>query len=128
MVRNPDYAKGLSASLKAGIRAVPENCDGALVLLGDMPEINSALLDRMIAGFSPADGRAICVAVHEQRRGNPVLFAGRFFPDIEKLAGDVGAKDLVSRHEDVVCEFEAGGAVLRDIDTPDALAELRAAT
>src|SRR6266446_2047915 len=128
MVRNPDYAKGLSASLKTGIRAVPQNCDGALVLLGDMPEINAPLLDRMIAGFSPADGRAICVAVHEQRRGNPVLFARRFFAEIENLAGDVGAKDLVSQHEDLVCEFEAGGAVLRDIDTPDALAELRAAT
>ena len=128
MVRNADYAKGLSASLKAGIRAVPQNCDGALVLLGDMPEINAPLLDRMIAGFSPADGRAICVAVHEQRRGNPVLFARRFFAEIENLAGDVGAKDLVSQHEDLVCEFEAGGAVLRDIDTPDALAELRAAT
>jgi molybdenum cofactor cytidylyltransferase len=126
-VRNIDYANGLSSSLKAGIRAVPQACDGALILLGDMPEIASSLIDRMIAGCSPQDGRSICIAMHEHKRGNPVLFARRFFAEIEALSGDVGAKDLVARHEDIVCEFEAGAAVLRDIDTPDALAALRAA-
>jgi molybdenum cofactor cytidylyltransferase len=116
----------LSASLKAGIRAAPANSDGAIVLLGDMPEIAAPLIDRMIAAFSPPDGRSICVAVHEHRRGNPVLWARSFFPEIETLSGDVGAKDLIAAHEDVVCDIEADGAVLRDIDTPDALAALRA--
>ena len=126
IVHNLHYASGLSASLKAGIRAVPANSDGAIVLLGDMPEIAPALIDRMIAAFSPADGRSICVAVHEHRRGNPVLWARRFFSEIEALSGDVGAKDLIAAHEDAVCDLEADGAVLRDIDTPDALAALRA--
>jgi molybdenum cofactor cytidylyltransferase len=126
IVHNLHYAAGLSASLKAGIRAVPANCDGAIVLLGDMPEIAASLIDRMIAAFSPADNRSICVAVHEHRRGNPVLWARRFFPEIESLSGDVGAKDLIAAHEELVCDIEADGAVLRDIDTPDALAALRA--
>jgi molybdenum cofactor cytidylyltransferase len=125
IVHNLHYAAGLSASLKCGIRAVPANSDGAIVMLGDMPEISASLLDRMIAAFSPADGRAICVAVHEHARGNPVLWARRFFPEIESLSGDVGAKTLIAAHEDVVCELEAGKTVLRDIDTPDALAALR---
>jgi molybdenum cofactor cytidylyltransferase len=125
VVHNPDYASGLSASLKSGIRAVPAPCDGAIVLLGDMPEINSGLIDRMIAAFSPADGRSICAATHEHRQGNPVLWSRVYFPEIEALRGDVGAKELISVHEDVVCEIETGGAVLRDIDTPDALAALR---
>jgi molybdenum cofactor cytidylyltransferase len=126
IVHNLHYASGLSASLKSGIRAVPANSDGAIVLLGDMPEISSSLIDRMIAAFSPADGRSICVAVHEHRRGNPVLWSRRFFPEIESLNGDVGARELITAHEDVVCDIEADGAVLRDIDTPDALAALRA--
>ena len=125
IVHNLHYAAGLSASLKCGIRAVPANSDGAIVMLGDMPEISASLLDRMIAAFSPADGRAICVAVHEHARGNPVLWARRFFPEIESLSGDVGAKTLIAAHEDLVCELEAGKTVLRDIDTPDALAALR---
>jgi molybdenum cofactor cytidylyltransferase len=126
IVHNLHYASGLSASLKAGIRAVPANSDGAIVLLGDMPEIAASLIDRMIAAFSPPDGRSICVAVHEHRRGNPVLWARRFFSEIETLSGDVGAKELIAAHEDAVCDIETDGAVLRDIDTPDALAALRA--
>lgn len=125
-VRNPDYASGLSASLKAGVRAAPNDCDGVLVLLGDMPEVEPALIDRMIAAFSPADGRAICVAQHNNKRGNPVLWARAFFSEIERLTGDSGAKSLIAAHDDLVCEIAAGPSVLRDIDTPEALAALRA--
>src|SRR6185312_1615002 len=125
-VHNPDYQAGLSASLKTGLSAAPASSDGALVLLGDMPQVSSALIDRMIAAFSPADGRSICIAVHQHRRGNPVLWGKAFFPEIESLAGDSGAKSLLGRHEELVCEIEADVAVLRDIDTPEALAALRA--
>src|SRR3546814_10271714 len=38
-VDNPDYGEGLSTSLRTGIAAVPEECDGALVALGDMPRV-----------------------------------------------------------------------------------------
>jgi molybdenum cofactor cytidylyltransferase len=125
-VYNPAYADGLSTSLKAGIRAAPETADGALVLLGDMPEIRGGLINRMIAGFSPVDGRAICVAMHDHQRGNPVLWARRFFAEIESVRGDQGARQLFAAHDDLICEIESGGAVLRDVDTPDALAALRA--
>src|SRR5262249_5624635 len=77
-VSNPDYAQGLSTSLKAGLRSVPESSDGAIVLLGDMPRIATSAIDRMIAAFSPADGRAIVIAAHEGKRGNPVLLARQF--------------------------------------------------
>ena len=124
-VHNPNYAEGLSTSLSAGIKAVPANCDGALVLLGDMPELSSNLLDRMIAAFSPVDSRAICVASSNGKRGNPVLWARRFFPEIEGLSGDSGAKHLIGEHEDTVCEIEGDNSVLTDVDTPEALAALR---
>src|SRR5258707_316955 len=74
-VHNAQYREGLSASLKTALSAVPPAADGALVLLGDMPEIAAGLIDRMIAAFSPADGRPICVDMHQQKRGNPVLWA-----------------------------------------------------
>jgi molybdenum cofactor cytidylyltransferase len=125
-VHNRDYADGLSTSLKAGIAALPGDCDGAIVLLGDMPGVTSALIDRMIAAFSPPDGRAICVASHGGRRGNPVLWARRFFPEIAALEGDVGAKHLIAANGELVCEVEAADdGPLTDIDTPDALAAYR---
>jgi molybdenum cofactor cytidylyltransferase len=125
-VQNRDFAQGLSTSLKAGIAAVPADCDGALVLLGDMPGVSPALVSRLIAAFSPEDGRAICVAAHGGKRGNPVLWARRFFADIEALSGDIGARHLIAANEELVCEVEAGDdAPLTDIDTPDALQAYR---
>ena len=125
IVHNPNYSEGLSTSLRAGLKTVP-GYDGAIVLLGDMPEIAPALIDRMVAAFSPDDGRAIVVATRGGKRGNPVLWARRFFADMEQITGDTGAKHLIGENEDVVAEVEAEtDAVLTDIDTPEELAALR---
>ncbi|MEX2199789.1 MAG: molybdopterin-binding/glycosyltransferase family 2 protein [Dongiaceae bacterium] len=126
LVDNPDFASGLSASLASGLRALPEDVDGAAVLLGDMPRIGPATIDRLIAAFNPTEGRAICVPTFGGKRGNPVLWARRFFAEIEALAGDVGAKHLIGDYADLVAEVAMpDDAVLVDIDTPEALAIAR---
>lgn len=122
-VYNPDFSKGLSTSLKRGLSALPDDCDAAVVLLGDMPTVGSALIDKLLAAFDPGEDRAICVATWHGRRGNPVLWARRFFPEMQAIEGDVGAKHLMSAYPELVCEVEAEDeAPLTDIDTPDALA------
>jgi molybdenum cofactor cytidylyltransferase len=126
---NPDFAKGLSASLRTGLNALPDDCDGALILLGDMPKVPPSLIDRLIAGFDPAEGRAICVATSGGKRGNPVLWARRFFPEMTALEGDVGAKHLMAAYGELVCEVEAADdGPLLDIDTPEALDAYRRKT
>ena len=126
-VENPDYSSGLSSSLKCGLGHVPADCDGALVLLGDMPGVSASLLDKLIAAFDPSEGRAICVASRHGKRGNPVLWARRFFPDMQALEGDVGARHLIGQNAELVCEVEAeDDGPLTDIDTPQMLAEYRA--
>jgi len=94
-------------------------------MLGDMPEISPHLMDRMISAFGPGDGRAIIVARHGDKRGNPVLWARRFFPEMELASGDTGAKHLIGAYEELVCDVDADESVLTDIDTPEALALLR---
>lgn len=124
---NQDYSKGLSTSLISGLNALPADCDGALVLLGDMPAVDSQLLDRLIAAFDPAEDRAIVVPVHGGQRGNPVLWARRFFPEMRELSGDAGARALFGPYAGLICEVEAGSdAPLTDIDTEEALAAYRA--
>ena len=126
-VHNPAYAEGLSTSLKRGLAALPPDIDGVIVCLGDMPLVAGRDLDRLIAAFNPLEGRAIVVPTRRGKRGNPVLWAKRFFPDMAELAGDVGAKHLIGEHAELVAEVEMDSdSVLVDIDTPDALAELRA--
>lgn len=125
-VANPDFATGLSSSLKAGIRALPKEAAGTLVLLGDMPRIEAAHLDALIAAFASEAGSAIVVPVHQSRRGNPVLWPAELFAEMLALEGDVGARSLLARHAQRVREIDLGtDAVLTDVDTPDALAQLR---
>ncbi len=124
---NGNFAQGLSTSLKTGIATVPADSDAAIVMLGDMPGVTPALLDRMIAAFDPAEDRAICVATRHGKQGNPVLWARRFFSEMERIEGDIGAKALIGAYGELVCEVEAeDDAPLTDIDTPEALAAYRA--
>ena len=124
---NPDYAEGLSTSLRAGARALPGDVDAMLVCLGDMPDTRKADIDRLIAAFNPLEGRAICVPTHDGKRGNPVLWAARFIPEMAELKGDVGARHLIGAHADEVCEVAVDQpGVLIDLDTPEALAAFHA--
>ncbi|MES2254615.1 MAG: molybdopterin-binding/glycosyltransferase family 2 protein [Pseudomonadota bacterium] len=124
---NSDYSKGLSTSLISGLNALPADCDGALILLGDMPAVDSHLLDRLIAAFDPGEDRAIIVPVHGGKRGNPVLWARRFFGEMRELSGDAGARALFAPYAGLICEVEAGSdAPLTDIDTEEALSAFRA--
>jgi molybdenum cofactor cytidylyltransferase len=120
LVHNPRFADGMSTSLSAGIAALREEHDGALVMLGDMPQVVPADLKALLAAFTEAnDRRAICVPVRGGRRGNPVLWGAAHFPDIMRIAGDVGAKHLLAARADNVIEVPAGSdGVLADIDVP----------
>ncbi len=124
---NPDYAEGLSTSLKAGIAALPADIDGTIVCLGDMPQVDAALIDRLIAAFDPEKGALIAVPTIAGKRGNPVVWSRRFFGDLAKLDGDVGARHLIVSYPEAVAEVPVtGNGALIDVDTPDALSAVRA--
>ncbi len=122
-VRNPDYADGLSTSLRAGIGALPAGIDGVVVMLADMPDVGPAVVDRLIAAFHPERHAEIVVPVRAGRRGNPVLWGARFFAALAAVTGDTGGRQLIGRNGESVVEIEMGAAVTRDVDTPEALAE-----
>ena len=125
-VRNLDFVQGLATSVKAGIAAVSEQADGAVICLGDMPMISSQLVDHLIDAFAPDRGNLIAVPVSGGRRGNPVLWSRRFFNELMTLDGDIGARHLIAKHNEAVAEVpvEGDGAFL-DIDTPQGLEAAR---
>jgi molybdenum cofactor cytidylyltransferase len=122
---NPDYAEGLGTSLRAGIAAVPAEADGAVILLGDMPQIDAKLIDKLIAAFDPEKGALVVVPTIEGRRGNPVIWARRFFPELMAVTGDVGARHIVASVAEAVAEVAVTDpAITVDVDTPDVLATM----
>ena len=125
LVHNPAYREGLSGSIRAGLAALPESAEAAIICLGDMPLIASRHIEKLVAAFDPTAGREICLPVFEGKRGNPVLFARRFFAEMAAIRGDTGARHLIGEYEECVCEVAMDDrAVLLDVDSPQALREI----
>lgn len=124
---NPRYAEGIASSVAAGIAALPEDCAGALVMLADMPRVDAALCRTLIEVFSAMSVGDAFVPVVEGRRGNPALLSRKLFERAMRLTGDEGARKLLSQSDVRTIEVEIEGAAAGlDIDTPEALAALRA--
>ncbi|MDE0029585.1 MAG: nucleotidyltransferase family protein [Deltaproteobacteria bacterium] len=119
-VVNPDYARGQLSSLHTAIRALDgEPVEAILVHLVDHPFIESRLVDRMIERFR-AEEKLIVVPRFNGRRGHPVLFSGKLFPEFLAASLDTGAKPVVRGHPDETLELDTEEAgILVDIDTPE---------
>ena len=125
VVPAPDYADGLSASLRAGIAAVPPEAAAAIVCLGDMPLVTGRMIDRLLEAYDPDEGRLIVLPTFRGKQGNPMLWDRRFFPEILRITGDSGARFLLGQHLENVAEVEmSDDGVLRDFDTAESLATL----
>jgi len=123
---NPDFTDGLGTSLKSGIAALPADMDGAVICLGDMPQVDAVLINRLIGAFDPDKGALVVVPTIDGKRGNPVVWSRRFFADLMAVEGDVGARHLIGRYAEAVTEVPiTGAAALTDVDTPEALAAVK---
>jgi molybdenum cofactor cytidylyltransferase len=130
LVRNPDYADGMSTSLRAGIAAVravaPSDLRGAFVLLADQPLVSATWLNRLAREADSFPDRIIA-ATYGGRRGHPIYFPAALLPDLERVRGDEGGRTVIERHADRVRALASERAeVALDVDDPRAYARLAA--
>lgn len=120
IVVNRDYEQGQLSSLLAAIRSLEsDKVDGILVHLVDHPLLKASLVDRMIHLFYES-GKLIVVPAFGGRRGHPVIFSSRLFPELLKTPLELGAKSVVHSHRDDTLEVETEDqGVVVDIDTPE---------
>lgn len=121
LAHNPDYADGMAGSIVAGLDEAGEDIDAAIIMLGDMPAIGPETLNGMIDRYLSTPETPVIVATAHGKRGNPVLWDRRFFPELRRLEGDTGARHLIAAHQQFVGSFEIGDAARLDLDTPEAL-------
>ncbi len=118
----PDAQKGMSTSLKTGISNLPEHVQGALVVLADMPDLETEHIRAVINARSTHPKALIWRGANQHGKpGHPVLFDASLFPNLKALEGDDGAQSVVQSalpHVHLVTSL--GEAALTDLDTPEA--------
>ena len=119
-VVNEAYETGQASSLRTGIRAVRDRhtVDGVVVSLGDMPFVDPATVDALVASFARGAGDALAPA-YERERGNPVLFAEGHFDALSDVDGDVGGRRILLEHDASALVAVDDPGVRRDVDTPE---------
>lgn len=128
IVHNAAFADGIAGSIKAGLAALSPSVDATFICLADMPLVDAASLAKLLAAFNPVEHRSICVPVFEGKRGNPVLWGRQHFTALSALTGDQGGRVLFDQYADEIADVPvASDGVLRDADTPEALADIRSA-
>ncbi|WP_102868120.1 NTP transferase domain-containing protein [Pseudovibrio exalbescens] len=128
VVSNPNAERGLSTSLAVGLSSLPADTNCAVIMLGDMPEIAASHINDLIEGYEPQSGRLIGVASSNGKRGNPVVWDGRFFEELKTLKGDIGGRPLLEKYQEAVYTVEMGRAARLDLDDPSALEAFGAKT
>ena len=127
VVINPDYEQGLSTSLRAGIASLGAEVSRALVILGDQPDVNASLLDRLL-DLQEASGLPAAALSFEGLLHPPMVLAREMWSGLETLDGDVGLRAVVRAHPERVAALPAerpGGHPV-DIDTPEDFEKLAA--
>lgn len=119
IVVNPNWRDGMSASIRAGLAALPNGARAVLFVMGDQPGITPDLVESLIAQFRET-GALIVEPRFRDQPGTPTLFACQMFPELMQLTGDRGGRPLINKYADRVAVVQVGDlATLKDIDTPE---------
>jgi len=104
VVINADWEKGQLSSIQAGLKSLPDGVDGMLLCLVDHPLISANLVGDLIALFYSSHA-PIVVPVFEGRRGHPVIFSAKVFPELHAAPLDVGARAVIWAHRAEIGQF-----------------------
>jgi molybdenum cofactor cytidylyltransferase len=125
MVLNPEYQEGIHSSLRAGIRAVPEDREAAMVLLADMPLVDAAMIRALLRRYR--EGTApLVVSSYDGVDAPPILYDRSLFDELRVLEGEGCGKKVVKRHSDEAARVGWPARVLTDLDVPGDLEAIRA--
>lgn len=120
----PDACEGMSASIRAGVGALP-GLDAVMILPADMPDIDTDAIQTLYRRYTDVPNQVVRAASDAGKSGHPVIFPSRLFPALLTISGDQGARAIL-RSEPVELVPLPGAAATCDLDTPEAWAAWRA--
>ena len=116
--RHPEA--GMSESIRVGLSSIPADSDGALIIPGDEPFIDSKIINSMIHLFLQDHERIVACSV-DGEFVSPAIFPRCFFPELTSLSGDSGARKIIINRKDRCVGFVVDRWRIMDIDSPEAL-------
>lgn len=124
LIENPHWERGMGHSLARGV-ALAQNSDpeGIMVLLADMPTVQTATLNGLIDTFKQTKADIICTK-YPQLQAVPAIFRKNIFARLTRLDGEVGAKQLFQLSDITVASYPIESAY-EDIDTPETYQQLK---
>ena len=96
-VINKNYKKGMSSSIKTGLKKLPKNNKGFLIVLGDMPNVTKTTINKICLSITRSD-KEIILPKFKNRTGNPIGFKQSMIKNIYKIKGDRGAKNIIKKN------------------------------
>lgn len=125
IIYNKDWSSGISKSIILAISSLPDNIDGNMFVLGDMPLITVKTLNKLKSAFIINNGEKIIYAEYFGSQANPVIFPKKYFRKILLLKGDRGCKDIISQNINKAIGVNINSSeVIFDCDTKDDYADL----
>jgi molybdenum cofactor cytidylyltransferase len=116
---NPDYRSGMLSSIQTGFKALPEDAQAVLIILGDQPSVSSQVINKIIAAYKKT-GKGIVLPVYKKERGHPVLIDIKYRQEVANLSPKIGLRKLVYNRPDDILEVKVEtSSVLRDIDNAE---------
>ncbi|MDQ2065635.1 nucleotidyltransferase family protein [Xinfangfangia sp. CPCC 101601] len=117
---------GMTASLRAGIGALPEDTSAVIILPADMPGITTEELQLFLKHHAQAPSAILRGCTEDGHEGHPALFPANLFAELTALTGDEGGRSILKAHRDRVTllPLAADHAIL-DLDTPEDWAAYR---
>ena len=123
-VFNPDYARGMNTSVRAGISAVPEDVSGAVLMLADMPFVTAEMLRTLVERHRGSDAPLV-VSTYGEVLAPPILYGRALFGELRALDGDGCGKRVVKAHRAQAVEIAWPPSALADLDVPEDVDRVR---
>lgn len=124
-VVNPDYQRGQTSSLQAGLKALMcADLEAIMLCLVDHPAVTSATVLKLVESFltTPAP---VAIPTHQGQRGHPVIISRTLFPELLALSSGEGANSVIRMFRDSTHFVEVNDpGILLDVDDPDTYSQM----
>ncbi len=95
-INNPNYKKGISSSIKCGLKKLSNKNKGFIIAQSDMPLVTFSLINKIYNSIIKSN-KLVHVLKNNNKIGNPIGFNIETKIKFKKIKGNMGARKMVKK-------------------------------